>query len=231
MYIKNKQKIKKIFLIVEYLGKYNSTTAGVCRHVCFFEKFTTWQFVYRGLTVTGDASVSIGWNVLVFLPVNDVNWWLYQADRWQWLAPRAGVFFLLPHSKLVGSLFPNQGLNLRALSSESRVLDTGPPRSSPPAGFLFLNIPCWRKKRLRALKAQRWTPISHRTLEHLSTRIWTMHQEQKQCRGFPSAVWSCYKHTPQRLETDTSFENRNFSEKGKKSVMRIRINKQKNAWC
>ena len=37
MYIKNKQKIKKIFLIVEYLGKHNSTTAGVWRHVCFFE--------------------------------------------------------------------------------------------------------------------------------------------------------------------------------------------------
>ena len=142
-----------------------------------------------------------------------------------------GFFFLLPHSKLVGSLFPNQGLNLRALSSESRVLDTGPPRSSPTAGFLFLNIPCWRKKRLRALKAQSWTPISHRTLEHLATRIWTTQQEQKQCRGFPSAVWSCYKHTPQRLETDTSLENRNFSEKGKKSIMRIRINKQKNAWC
>lgn len=42
------------------------------------------------------------------------------------------------------------------------------------------------------------------------------HQEQKQYIGFPNAGWSCYKHTSQRLETDTSLEKRNFREKGEK---------------
>ena len=123
-----------------------------------------------------------------------------------------GFFFLLPHSKLVGSLFPNRGLNLRALSSESRVLDTGPPRSSPTAGFLFLNIPCWRKKRLRALKVQNSSHISPGILACLPTDMW----QKQHCRRKLSQhnTKLGYKQACQYLENDTSLnEGRNFSEK------------------
>ena len=67
----------------------------------------------------------------------------------------------------------------------------------PKVGFLFWNTLQWRRKRPRSWKVQRWTHISHTTLEHLSMDTWQYAKNKQQpCRSFQNTTQSSVTKMP-----------------------------------